>query len=422
MQVVIDGDGAIDDVKAAVYLLQQPDVEVLAITVSGTGIAHCPVAAENMAAMLTRIGAPEIPVACGRTLPLVGSNHAPEAWRQAADTLGGVELPAPPDLGDRSAPELLAETLDGADDVVLVALGPLTNIAEALDEDPGLIDHIEMMYLMGGAVDVGGNVFYGNADAEFNIWADPHAAAMVFETDIPITLIPLDATNAVPVTPYLYDAVAAHRTASPVAEFMADYLDVSPLLGGMYHWDELAAMAAVNESVVTLEDRLLEVVDAGDPDAGRTVATEDGRPVRVAVDADRGVFEEALYSALLGTSDTGIPPWEPDAVLSWDGTSCDYAGPDPLPESMWIRIDNESPALISWVLGAYAQGTTNDDWNAYVDSGETDPPDWWTTLGQITVVAGGHEVWPVNAGPEATALCVVDEAGFWEVAGPRLSE
>jgi hypothetical protein len=235
-------------------------------------------------------------------------------------------------------------------------------------------------------------------------------------------MIPLDATNGLPVTPDLYEAVAAHRDASPVAEFLAEYLDVTPLYGGMYHWDELAAVAATDESVVTIEERLLEVVETGGPAAGATIVSDGGRPVRVAVDANRDTFEEGFYRAILGTNETGIAPWEPDATLSWDGSTCMYDGPDPLPESLWIRIDNNSGDTIGLLLGSYAPGTTSNDWNAYVASGETDPPDWWNDLGQIVVPAGAHDVWSVTAGSEVTALCYVDETRFWETAGPRLSQ
>ena len=186
-----------------------------------------------------------------------------------------------------------------------------------------------MMYLMGGAVDAGGNVFFADAaaDSEFNIWADPLAAQMVFETDIPITLVPLDATNHVPVTPYLYEAVEAHRDYSDVSRFTADYLEVSPLFGGMYHWDELAAVIAVDESVATLEERSLIINGAG-----ATVEDPSGRTTRVAIAADSGAFEAHFYSAIIGTADPDVAPWSADAVLTWDGSDCTYAGPDPLPD------------------------------------------------------------------------------------------
>ncbi len=421
MQVIVDGDGAIDDVKGLVYLLEQPDVDVLAVTVSGTGVAHCPVAAENIAAMMQRIGVSGIPVACGRTTPLEGNNTAPQAWRNAADTLSGVDLPEPSDLEERTAVELLADTLDDADDVVLVALGPLTNIAEAFEDDPSLIDHVSMMYLMGGAVDVDGNVL-NNPQAEFNIWADPRAAEMVFATDVPITLVPLDSTNVLPVTPYVYDAIAAHRDASPVAEFMAEYLDVTPLYGGMYHWDELAAVAAVDESVVTLEERTISIVAEGGVAAGATVESDAGKAVRVAVDADPDKFADHFYAAMIGTSEPNVAAWEPDAVVRWDGTECTYTGPDPMLLRMWIRIDNESPDPAAFVLGRYAEGTTAADYEAFVASDATEPPEWWLPTNQIFALAGAHEVWEITGGPDITSLCVIDENRFWELAGPKLSE
>lgn len=85
-QVIIDSDGAFDDIKAILYLLEQPDIEVVALTFSGTGIAHCLEAAENAGALLERIDAPQIPFACGRQTPLQGDNAAPPTWRNAADT------------------------------------------------------------------------------------------------------------------------------------------------------------------------------------------------------------------------------------------------------------------------------------------------------------------------------------------------
>lgn len=417
-QVIIDSDGAFDDIKAILYLLEQPNIEVAALTFSGTGIAHCPGAAENASALLERIGAPQIPVACGRQTPLQGNNAAPAAWRTAADTLGGVALPEPRPLSDMTAPELLAATIGASqDDIVLIALGPLTNVAEAIALDPDLLDKVEMMYLMGGAVDVGGNVLYANADAEFNIWADPTAAAMVFETGVPITLVPLDATNDVPVTPYLYQAVEAHRTHSAVSEFTADYLEATPLIGGMYHWDELAAVVTTDESVVTLEDRQLTI----DQD-GVTVETPTGRTVRVAVAADRAAFEDHFYAAIIGTSDPGIPAWQPDATLSWDGITCTYEGPDPLPDDFFIRLDNTSDGFMAFVSGIYDAGTTIADFEATTEAGDGGTPDWWLERVVVGAPSGAHDVWVTKGGPSITGLCYIDPTRVWEVAGPRLPE
>jgi pyrimidine-specific ribonucleoside hydrolase len=417
-QVIIDSDGAFDDIKAILYLLEQPGFEVIALTVSGTGIAHCPEAAHNISALLERIGAPQIPVACGRTTPLEGNNEAPPVWRNAADTLGGVDLPEPRPLSELDAPALLADAIkSAAADVTLVALGPLTNLAEAVQSDPEILDRVEMMYLMGGAVDVGGNVLYANPDAEFNIWADPAAAAIVFATPVPITLIPLDATNHLPVTPYLYQAVEAHRDYSAVSAFTADYLEASPLFGGLYHWDELAAVAATDESVVSIEERLLTI--DGD---GVTKDDDAGRPVRVAVAANRAIFEDHFYRVILGTSNPDVPAWEPDAVLAWDGTTCTYDGPDPLPDDFFLRLDNTSDELVAFVTGIYDAGTTVFDFNAALEAGEPGTPSWWKERAAIGAPAGAHDVWPARGGQSITALCFVDPTRVWEIAGPRLPE
>jgi inosine-uridine nucleoside N-ribohydrolase len=417
-QVIVDSDGAFDDIKAIVYLLEQPDIEVIALTLSGTGIAHCPNAAENVSALLKRLNAPEIPVACGRQTPLEGSNEAPPAWRNAADTLGGVDLPEPRALSNLDAAALLIDAIGSADgDVTLVALGPLTNFAEAVEAEPEVLNDVEMMYLMGGAVEVGGNVLYGNQAAEFNIWADPTAAAKVFATDVPITLIPLDATNYLPVTPYLYRATEAHRDYSVVSAFIADYLDVTPLLGGLYHWDELAAVAATDESVVTIEELPL-VIDA----EGATINDAAGRRVRVATAADSAKFESHFYRAILGTNDPGIPAWEPDAVLAWDGTTCTYEGPDPLPDDFFIRLDNTSAGFMAFVTGIYDAGTTVADFNDATEAGESGTPEWWKERAAVGAPAGAHDVWPARGGESITALCYVDPTQVWEVAGPRLSE
>ena len=421
--VIIDNDGAFDDIKAILYLLQQPDVEVLALTVSGTGIARCPTAANNTAALLERIAAPEIPVACGRSAPLEGNNAAPAMWRDSADTLGAVELPEPPESVRDDAAKLLIETIkDAPRPVILVALGPLTNVAEALQDEPDLLDEVEMIYLMGGAVDAGGNVFFGNPAAEFNIWADPTAAAAVFATDVPITLVPLDATNHLPVTPYLYEAVAAHQDASPVASFVADYLDATPLFGGMYHWDELAAVAAIDDSVVTTEERMLSVTTGSPDQAGATVDDPNGRAVRVATSASRPVFEAHFYEAILGVADPGVPAWEPDAVLSWDGTECVYTGPDPLPASFYIRLDNSGSELVAFVTGAYDAGTTRAEFDEALAAANPDIPEWWLPSNEVVAPVGAQDVWHVRGGDGLTALCYVGPGQIWEVAGPRLPD
>jgi pyrimidine-specific ribonucleoside hydrolase len=117
------------------------------------------------------------------------------------------ENPASPN--EMNAVELLIHAAQGSSTrVKLITLGPLTNVAEALESDPAFAGMLQSITIMGGAVNVPGNVGITsdiqNKVAEWNIYVDPHAAAVVFASGVPITLVPLDATNDVPVTMDFY--------------------------------------------------------------------------------------------------------------------------------------------------------------------------------------------------------------------------
>ncbi|MDH3755730.1 MAG: hypothetical protein OEU32_17840, partial [Acidimicrobiia bacterium] len=178
---------------------------------------------------------------------------------------------------------------------------------------------------------------------------------------------------------------------------------------------------AVDESVVTVEERNVAIVEEGGAEAGATIETAAGRPVRVAVDADRQAFEDLFYEAIIGTSDTGIPGWEPDATLVWDGTTCEYAGPDPLPDRLIVEIDNMGSEVISLLTGTYAPDTTTADLEAYQASGGVETPAWWAQQVFIAIPTGARDVWVIGGTPDVTAICFVDPARLWEIAGPRLA-
>jgi inosine-uridine nucleoside N-ribohydrolase len=166
--VVIDTDMAADDWMAILFLLGRPEVTVKAITVTGAGEAHCEPGVRNARALVALAGSPDVPVACGRETPLAGSHTFPDAWRDRVDDLLGVELPDGPDQADPgSAVELLAATLSTAtDETTLLALGPLTDIAQLLEESPTVASKIDALYIMGGAVDVEGSV--GNSGVQID--------------------------------------------------------------------------------------------------------------------------------------------------------------------------------------------------------------------------------------------------------------
>jgi pyrimidine-specific ribonucleoside hydrolase len=235
---------------------------------------------------------------------LAGDHAFPVEWRDAADAAWGVELPdveVPADLP--SAADLLAETLSSGR-VTLLTLGPLTNPAEAFRADPDLADRVWSVVIMGGAVDVGGNVYTEGAEspsAEWNFYVDPVAADEVIGSGAPITLVALDATNQAPITPEFVEQFQSD-TETEAGEIVSGLLASNPLVGSgeAYFWDPLAAAVLVDPDLVATERTQIRVVTEQGADSGRTVRDSDGHQVKVAVDADAEEVERLLADTLDG--------------------------------------------------------------------------------------------------------------------------
>ncbi len=163
LPLLIDTDVASDDLVALASLVGSPRVEVRAITVSGTGEAHCGHGVDVVLRLLERLGAPPIAVACGRETPIAGDHAFPDAWRLGADHGSGLALPSTsraPYAGD--AVQLISETNDAVEGLRVLTLGPMTNLADALGRGPNLAQRLETVYAMGGALLVSGNVAVGD--------------------------------------------------------------------------------------------------------------------------------------------------------------------------------------------------------------------------------------------------------------------
>ena len=191
MKVIIDTDPGTDDVLALIMALNSPEMDILALT-TVEGNATLEHTTNNALAVLEYMNRAEIPVHSGESTPLVGEfYHAYNIHGPAGLT---VSLPEPQTaLASRDAVGYITQTaLDmraAGDDLTLIALGPLTNVARALQRDARLKDALGNVLVMGGTGDAPGNV---TPYAEFNIWDDPHAANAVFQSGIPVTLIGLD--------------------------------------------------------------------------------------------------------------------------------------------------------------------------------------------------------------------------------------
>jgi inosine-uridine nucleoside N-ribohydrolase len=301
--VIIDTDMAPDDWLAILYVLQRQDLDVIAITVTGTGEAHCGPGVENALGLAALAGQPDIAVACGPETPLQGNHAFPDPWRSASDTVLGIDLPDNPNgPAAQSAVELIVGAPEGT---TLLTLGPLTNLAEAFQASPDLAQRLAAVYIMGGAVDVEGNVGVSgvgidNPHAEWNFYVDPLAVEIVLASGAPITLVPLDATNYTPATIAFFDRLRANqptpesRLAVEILSRQTDFL----ANGELSFWDPLTASILVDESLAKFKTRTLKVITVEGPEGGRLVAADTGVDVRYATSADQTRFEDQFLEVL----------------------------------------------------------------------------------------------------------------------------
>jgi inosine-uridine nucleoside N-ribohydrolase len=296
--VIVETDMDISDAMALLYLLGRADVEVIAIVVDGDGEARCPRGATNALSLAALAGKPDIPVGCGRPRPLKGTHAFPKPWRDAADNLWGLPQPArPTHLPAGPGKRVFQTALQSSPRPVdVLTLGPPTELAAVLlHGGAALRAKIRSVTMMGGAVGVPGNIqTIKNPQAEWNFYVDPTAASVVFRSGLPITLVPLDATNDVP----LNRAVAKRLGRSPTAAFARRLITLLPPSIELYFWDQLAAAVLVEPTVGRYATKRLAVIEREGPESGRTVEAADGAPVRVTVAADRARFERSFASTL----------------------------------------------------------------------------------------------------------------------------
>lgn len=188
--VILDVDTGVDDALALLYAAMSPSIDLRAVTCVA-GNVDVTTATRNTLAVLDTAGRSDVPVARGAGHPLL-TRHRPAPHVHGVDGLAGVPVassgPDPADLPD--AMKVFQETLLGSPEkVTIVALAPQTNLALMFLAHPELLDRVERVVMMAGAVSVPGNA---TPAAEFNIWHDPEAAAIVVDTGVPVSMYGLD--------------------------------------------------------------------------------------------------------------------------------------------------------------------------------------------------------------------------------------
>jgi purine nucleosidase/pyrimidine-specific ribonucleoside hydrolase len=278
--LIIDTDPGIDDALALLFAWGSPEVDVEALT-TVAGNVPVDIATRNVFRLLeARRPAPVPVVAVGASAPL--SRPLETATRyHGSDGLGDVPGWPPPDV--RVAPVGAAALLVEAarrhgERLTVAAIGPLTNLAQALEADRRATMRVGRVVIMGGAVDGPGNV---TPSAEFNIHVDPDAAALVFESGLPIDLVPLDATRQAVLTRDRLLAALAKRP-GPLADRIAALterafrVDAGQGTRGMVLHDPLAIGVALHPPGVSRQGRGRQADEFVEWDLARLTIGADG--------------------------------------------------------------------------------------------------------------------------------------------------
>lgn len=309
-RIILDTDPGIDDALALFLALAAPEIQLEAVTtVSGNvSVEHT---TRNALTLLELAGRTEIPVARGCEGPLLaGVARADDV--HGGNGLGGVFLPEPQlkPLARHAVDVIVEKVLAAPGEIALVAVGPLTNLALAVRRAPELVKAVREVVIMGGALRVPGNI---TPTSEFNIFADPHAAHIVFHAGWPTRLVTLDVTNRTlyPRADVARLAANGHPVTALILQMVDYYCDIfggAQRLTALQMHDPLCLAAAFRPDLLTWEAAYVDVELGSALTLGETVGffPRPGRPfaytpnVLASTDVDIEGFLQ-LYGERIGT-------------------------------------------------------------------------------------------------------------------------
>lgn len=274
-RIIIDTDPGVDDALTFLLALASPEIQLEALT-SVHGNIGIEKTTRNALAVLELANASHIPVARGCSLPLISPLSESGDAVHGTSGIGNSNLPEPKSqpVKQHAVDYLIERTSAEPNEISIFPIGPLTNIALAIRQEPLFAKNVKELVIMGGAIRAGGNA---TPLAEFNIHADPHAAHIVFHSGIPITLIPLDATYKCLLTSA--DVERLNKINSPVARFVRDatavymnfYKNYEGFEGCALH-DPLTLATIIAPELLTLEEHYVDVDISGGISTGNTFA------------------------------------------------------------------------------------------------------------------------------------------------------
>lgn len=290
-KIIFDTDPGTDDAMALMLALNSPELDIRAITVVPGNVTAAQ-GLDNAMRMVSLAKRCDIPIAAGAQHPLFQKLITAEFWH-GKNGLANIELPPSTCKQDpRFGPDLIIQLIhENPHEITLVPVGPLTNIALAVEKDPSIVPLVKEVVLMGGSI-TGGNV---NASAEANIYNDPEAAQIVFQAGWPLTMVGLDVGDKTLLGKKQLDALAAHP--GPISNFIhgvASFLvDLSAKFGssGTPMYDPLAVGVAIDSTLVKAPAMHVDVETRGEFTRGETVANRRNEVERNVLHGDRYVIE-----------------------------------------------------------------------------------------------------------------------------------
>ena len=309
VSVALDLDPGIDDALALLLALRSPEIRpVLVTTVAGNGPLE--MTTRNALRVLDYLGAAHIPVAAGASKPLEKPYHGALGYH-GSDALGGLALPqGHREIESRGAEELLYDFAASAPgERIIIATGPLTNVARAFQHHEDMPGMLKELIIMGGAY---GLTRFGTGNqtsyAEFNIWQDPDAAYSVFRAGVPITAVGLDVTNDPSGALDANDLATLRAGTTREAVLAAALLDYA-LRGhdNCAMHDPLAVATLLDRSLFTFTTGSVYVVTRDDEERGRTLlqtlelSAREHSTTQVASAADGHRFKQMFLARMLGS-------------------------------------------------------------------------------------------------------------------------
>ncbi len=271
-RVVIDTDPGVDDALALLLVMRSPELKIEAIT-PVAGNVPLELSLPNALRMVEIAGRTDIPVAVGAKAPLL-RRLVTAAYAHGENGLGGAVFPEPKikPVAEPAAKFISQIVRKYPGEVTLITIGPLTNIATALNMDSELARIVKSLVMMGGSLS-GGNI---TPAAEFNVYVDPEAARIVFQSGIPITMVGLDVTRKTSLTDEHVRILEAgqnpvSQAAAKIARNAINHNREQGFLVGPNMHDSLAVAGFLEPSLLKFQDYYVDVETTGELTAGETL-------------------------------------------------------------------------------------------------------------------------------------------------------